>query len=65
MSFEQIEKTLLQLPREERSRFADSFYQHENEILDPQDEDDIPSSVKPEVLRHHDQALASLELKES
>jgi hypothetical protein len=64
MSVEQIEKTLLQLPSEERRRFADWFYEHESEILHPQDEDYIHPSVKAEILRRRDETIAHPELLE-
>jgi hypothetical protein len=64
MSVEQIEKTLLQLPSEERRRFADWFYEHESEILHPQDEDYIHPSVKAEILRRRDETVAHPELLE-
>lgn len=64
MSVEQIEATLLKLPREERRQFADWFYRHENEILDPRDDDDVSPEVKAEILRRRDEALAHPELLE-
>ena len=51
MSVEQIEKTLLQLPREERRRFADWFYRHETEIVEPRDGDEIHPEVRAELER--------------
>ena len=51
MSVEQIESTLLQLPPDERRRFADWFYQHESEIVEPPASDDIHPEVKAEILR--------------
>ena len=51
MSVEQIEATLMNLPREERRRFANWFYEHENEILDPQDDDEIHPEVRAELER--------------
>ncbi len=64
MSVEQIEKTLLQLPGEERRRFADWFYAHEDEILNPQNEDYIHPSVKEEILRRRDELIANPSLAE-
>jgi hypothetical protein len=64
MSVEQIEKTLLQLPSEERRRFADWFYEHESEILNPHGEDYIHPSVKAEILRRRDELLANPGLAE-
>jgi hypothetical protein len=51
MSVEQIGKTLLQLPPEERRKFADWFYQHENEIAEPRDGDEIHPEVRAELER--------------
>ena len=51
MSVEQITSTLLQLPREERRRFADWFYLHEAEIVAPQDDDEIHPEVRAELER--------------
>jgi len=64
MSVEQIEKTLLQLPREERRQFVDWFYEHESEILHPQDENYIHPSVKAEILRRRDELAANPGLAE-
>ncbi|MDD5139929.1 MAG: hypothetical protein PHY43_06690 [Verrucomicrobiales bacterium] len=51
MSVEQIEKTLLELPTEERRQFADWFFQHENEIIGSNADEYIHPSVKAELLR--------------
>jgi hypothetical protein len=64
MSVEQIGVTLLKLSRQERRQFADWFYQHENEILDPREEDEVSSEVKAEVLGRREAALAHPELLE-
>lgn len=64
MSVEQIEDTLLRLPPEERRRFARWFYENENEILEPQDNDDIGPELRGEILRRRDEALAHPELLE-
>ena len=64
MSVEQIETTLLQLPREERRRFADWFYAHEAEILTPQVDDPVHPEVRAEILRRRDEADAQPELLE-
>lgn len=67
MSVEQIEKTLLELTSDERRQFADWFYQHESEIVGSHDDDyihPIHPSVKAEVLRRRDEALAHPELME-
>jgi hypothetical protein len=49
MSVEQIGATLLKLPREERRQFARWFYRHENEILDPREDDEVSPEVKAEL----------------
>ncbi|MFM8469963.1 MAG: hypothetical protein ACKODH_08335 [Limisphaerales bacterium] len=59
MSVEQIEATLLQLPREERRRFADWFYANEAEILSPQDVEAIHPEVQAEILRRRDELDAN------
>jgi hypothetical protein len=51
MSVEQIEATLLKLPRNERRQFAKWFYKHENEILEPRDDDEISPEMKAEIMR--------------
>lgn len=48
MSVEQIEQTLLALGREERRRFADWFFEHEQQFTGP---DYIHPEVQAEVLR--------------
>lgn len=64
MSVEQLEQSVLKLSDEERRQFADWFYQHESEIIGQPDDDDIHPSVKAEVLRRRDEALAHPELME-
>jgi len=59
MSVEQIEKTLLNLPREDRRRFAEWFYDHEGDILDPREEDEISAAAKAEILRRRDELAAN------
>lgn len=54
MSVEQIEATLLTLTREERRRFADWFYEHENEVAG---RDYIHPEVETEILRRREEAL--------
>ena len=61
MSVEQITTTLLQLPPEERRRFADWFYEHEEELTGPVD---IHPDVKAEILRRRDEVDAHPELLE-
>jgi hypothetical protein len=57
MSVEQIEATLLKLSPEERRRFADWFYQHEDEMLEGV-ENEIHPEVKAMILSRRDEALA-------
>ena len=64
MSVEQIEATLLKLSRLERRQFADWFYQHEDEILDPREQDDVSPEIKAEVMVRREAALAHPELLE-
>lgn len=61
MSVEQIANTLLQLPREERRRFADWFYEHADELAGPEE---IHPDVKAEILRRRDEVDARPELLE-
>ena len=55
MSVEQLEQTVLKLPHEERRRFLDWLYEHEEELLGP---DYIHPEVQAEILRRRDEALA-------
>ena len=64
MSVEQIEHTLLQLPPEDRRRFVDWFYQHEDELIGTATED-IRPEVKAEILRRRDEVMANPELMEA
>ena len=59
MSVEQIEKTLLELPRAERRQFLQWVYNHEADIFDPQEDDEIQPDVKAEILRRRDEAIAN------
>jgi len=61
MSVEQIEQSLLKLDREERRRFADWFYEHEDELAGP---DYIHPEVQAEILRRREEALAHPEALE-
>ncbi len=56
MSVEQIGKTLLPLPREERRQFADWFYQHENQIVEPHD-----GEIHPEVRAESERRFKEIE----
>ena len=51
MSIEQLEDQVLQLPRDERRRFARWFYEHENQIVEPREGDEISAETKAEILR--------------
>lgn len=64
MSVEQIEQSLLQLPREDRRRFLNWFYEHEDELIGP-DDDQIHPEVQAEILRRRDEALAHPERLEA
>jgi hypothetical protein len=57
MSIEQLESKLMELSPTERRRFARWFYDHEQEILAP--ENDVTSAeVQAEVLRRRDELKA-------
>lgn len=62
MSLEQLEQTVLNLPREERRRFANWFYRHEGEIFSLPDDDEVPLSIQAEVLRRSSELDAHPEL---
>jgi len=62
MSVEQLEQTVLNLPPDERRRFLDWLYEHEDEWLGP---DDIHPEVKAEILRRREEALAHPEKLEA
>ena len=51
MSIEKLEDQVLQLPRDERRRFARWFYEHENQIVEPREGDEISVATKAEILR--------------
>ena len=57
MSLEQLESTLLSLSREERRRFAQWFYEHEDDIVESQ-EGEIHPEVQAEILRRRAEADA-------
>lgn len=50
MSVEQIERTLLELPLDERRRFVNWIYENENEITDGE----ISLELKEEILRRRE-----------
>ncbi len=64
MSLDQLEQEVLSLPRDERRKFARWFYEHENEIVEPRDDDEISLAVRVEILRRRDEALAHPERME-
>jgi hypothetical protein len=64
MSLEQLEQKVLSLPRDERRKFARWFYEHENEIVEPRDDDGINPAVRVEILRRRDEELAHPERME-
>ena len=51
MSVEQLEQSVLKLSDAERRQFAEWFYEHEHEIAELPDNDDIHPEVKTEILR--------------
>jgi hypothetical protein len=55
MSVEQLEQSVLKLGREERRRFLDWLYEHEEEVAGP---DYIHPEVQAEILRRREVALA-------
>jgi hypothetical protein len=63
VSLEQLEETVLKLPREERRRFLECLYEHEEELIG--DDDDIHPEVKAEILRRREDALARPEKLEN
>ncbi|MDQ6632803.1 MAG: hypothetical protein M3Y82_13775 [Verrucomicrobiota bacterium] len=63
MSVEQLEKSALKLSKEERRRFAEWFYEHEDEFIG-RDNNNIHPDVKAEILRRRDEADAHPELLE-
>jgi hypothetical protein len=56
MSVEQLEQSVLSLSREERRHFLDWLYQHEAELIGPDDE--IHPEAKADILRRREEALA-------
>jgi hypothetical protein len=63
MSVEQIEATLLKLPQEDRRRFLNWLYEHEDELMG-NDDGEIHPEVQAEILRRRAEALAHPELLE-
>ena len=63
MSVEQLEQTVLKLSPEDRRRFLDWLYEHEDELIGP--DDDIHPEVKAEILRRRADALAHPEKLEA
>ena len=55
MSAEQLEDSLMKLPREERRRFAQWFYANEINILEPRDDDTVHPAIEAEILRRRDE----------
>jgi hypothetical protein len=62
MSVEQIEQTVLSLSPDERRRFLDWLYEHEEELRGP---DYIHPEIKAEILRRREAALGNPESLES
>lgn len=64
MSVEQIETSVLQLPPEDRRRFLNWLYEHEDELLGD-DDGEIHPEVQAEILRRREDALAHPEKLEA
>ena len=60
MSLEQLEQTALKLTREERRRFADWFYEHEEEFLG----EEFTEATRHEVLRRAEELRVNPQLAE-
>jgi hypothetical protein len=58
MSVEQIEQSVLQLSAEERRQFAQWFYEHEDELAEPQTDDD---KIHPEVRAELERRLKEID----
>lgn len=56
MSVEQLEQNVLSLSQEERRRFFEWLYDHEDELIDI--DADIHPELKAELLRRREEALA-------
>jgi len=63
MRLEQIEESVLSLSREDRRRFLKWIFQHEDELIDGDDE--IHPEVQAEILRRREEALAHPEKVEA
>jgi len=51
MSIEQLEDQVLQFPRDARRGFARWFYEHEIQIVEPREDDEVSVTTKAEILR--------------
>ena len=63
MSVEQLEQSVLRLSPEDRRRFLDWLYEHEDELIGR--DADIHPEVKAEILRRREEALAHPEKLEA
>jgi hypothetical protein len=54
MSVEQIESQLMELPFDERRKFARWFYDHEQKILETAADEAIDPEIQAQVLRRFD-----------
>ena len=54
MSVEQIESQLMELPFDERRKFARWFYDHEQKILGAPEDEAIDPEIQAQVLRRWD-----------
>jgi hypothetical protein len=65
VSLEQIEARILELPPEERRRFAVWYEAHRKDLLpELEEEEDLADEQRAEILRRRDLALAHPELLE-
>jgi hypothetical protein len=55
MSAEQLEDSLMKLPRDERRRFAQWFYENENDILEPREDDATHPAIQAEIMRRREE----------
>jgi hypothetical protein len=59
MSVEQIESQLMELPFDERRKFARWFYDHEQKILETTADEAINPEIQAQVLRRLDDARSN------
>ncbi len=59
MSLDQLEATILRLPKDERRRFAQWFYDHENDLLDIDRDGKANPEVEAELERRWEEIKAN------